>query len=68
MRRVDLPLLPLALRTSVRVPRFSRLVRADSVRFMRLNMAKPSHPPEKAGTRCEASIWLRDRSGRPSGV
>src|SRR5271157_4182439 len=68
MRRVVLPLLPLALRASVRVPRFSRLVRADSVRFMRLNMADPSHPPAKAGSRGEALIGLRDRSGGHSGV
>src|SRR5271157_5231702 len=61
MRRVVLPLLPLALRASVRVPRFSRLVRADSVRFMRLNMANPSHPPAKAGSRGEALVRLRDR-------
>jgi hypothetical protein len=34
-----------------RVPRFSPLesAKADSVRFMRLNMARPSHPPEKGG-------------------
>ena len=31
---------------SDRVPRFSRLERADSVRFVRFNMAKPSHPPK----------------------
>jgi hypothetical protein len=39
VRRVRLPLLPLALRPSIRVPRFSRLVLADSVRFVRFNMA-----------------------------
>jgi hypothetical protein len=39
VRRVRLPLLALALRSSFRVPRFSRLVLADSVRFVRFNMA-----------------------------
>ena len=39
VRRVRPPLLALALRSSFRVPRFSRLVLADSVRFVRFNMA-----------------------------
>ena len=39
VRRVRLPLLALAFWSSFRVPRFSRLVLADSVRFVRFNMA-----------------------------
>ena len=49
-------------------PEVQPVVRADSVRFMRLNMAKPSHPPGKAGSRGEALIRLRDRSGGHSGA
>jgi len=39
VRRVRLPVLSLANWSSFRVPRFSRLVLADSVRFVRFNMA-----------------------------
>jgi hypothetical protein len=39
VRRVRLPLLALAFWSSFRVPRFSRLELADSVRFVRFNMA-----------------------------
>jgi hypothetical protein len=28
------------------VPRFSRFRVADSIRFVRFNMARPSHPPQ----------------------
>jgi hypothetical protein len=56
MRRACPPVLTLVLRTSDRVPRFSRFEDADSVRFVRFNMAKPSHPPEMAGSRGEALI------------
>src|SRR4051812_24684638 len=45
MRRVTLPMLALASEASDRVPRFSRLRLADSVRFVRFNMARPSLPP-----------------------
>jgi hypothetical protein len=34
---------------SDRVPRFSRFRLADSIRFVRFNMAKPSHPPTWGG-------------------
>jgi len=34
---------------SDRVPRFSRLRLADSVRFVRFNMTRPSHPPSSGG-------------------
>ena len=49
MQGVRLPSLTLALAASDRVPRFSRLesANADSVWFVRFNMAKPSHPPWK---------------------
>jgi hypothetical protein len=49
MRGVDLPLRALALTASDRVPRFSRFRLADSVRFVRFNMARPSHPPASGG-------------------
>lgn len=48
MRRA-VPLLTPVLSTSDRVPRFSRLERADSVRLLRFNMALPSHPPSVGG-------------------
>jgi hypothetical protein len=45
-----------------RVPRFSPLERtkADSVRFLRLNMARPSHPPEEAGSCDDATALLQN--------
>jgi hypothetical protein len=49
MRRDSSPLLMPATRASDRVPRFSRFRLADSVRFMRFNMATPSHPPALGG-------------------
>ena len=42
-----LPELAFALMASVRVPRFSPSELADSVRFVRFNMARPSLPPRK---------------------
>ena len=47
--RVGLPLNSPVARTNDRVPRFSRLRRADSVRFVRFNMARPSLPPSSGG-------------------
>ena len=44
VREFCLPLKPLA-RTSDRVPRFSWLVLAESVRFVGFNMSRPSDPP-----------------------
>jgi hypothetical protein len=38
-----------ATEASDRVPRFSRFRLADSVRFVRFNMATPSHPPVLGG-------------------
>jgi hypothetical protein len=38
-----------ATKASDRVPRFSRFRLADSVRFVRFNMATPSHPPVSGG-------------------
>jgi hypothetical protein len=46
-RRVDLPLITLVATTSDRVPRFSRLRLADSVRFVRFNMDKALHVRRK---------------------
>jgi hypothetical protein len=43
--RVWMPSLRPARVASDRVPRFSRFRWADSVRFVRFNMAIPSHPP-----------------------
>jgi len=47
--RVCAPELRLASEASDRVPRFSRFRWADSVRFVRFNMAIPSHPPAWGG-------------------
>lgn len=48
-RRVCPPMLTPAFRASDRVPRFSRFRWADSVRFVRFNMTRPSHPPIRGG-------------------
>ena len=42
-------MLAFAWEASVRVPRFSPLVVAESVRFVRFNMARPSLPPVSGG-------------------
>jgi hypothetical protein len=47
--RAFAPLLTFACEASDRVPRFSRFRWADSVRFVRFNMAIPSHPPASGG-------------------
>jgi hypothetical protein len=39
----------LAWRPSDLVPRFSRFRLAESVRFVRFSMARPSHPPTTGG-------------------
>jgi hypothetical protein len=64
VRRVRLPLLAPALRPSIRVPRFSRLVLADSVRFVRFNMARPSLPPQTGGLETPERRFAEGR-GRP---
>src|SRR4051794_37188457 len=77
MRRDFGPMLPPSTRANDRVPRFSRFDLADSVRFVRFNMAKPSHSAKlRAGLRSEAT-WSAaaraavqagpiSRAGRPS--
>jgi len=67
VRRVRLPMLALALPSSFRVPRFSRLGLADSVRFVRFNMARPSLPPVWRVGDAQAAVRRRARPPR-SGI
>jgi len=71
---VWLPSFTPALRTSDRVPRFSRFRVADNVRFVRFDMARPSHPPHTGGieevTRREGGatpVGAAGEGGVPSG-
>ena len=58
------PMLEPEIRSSDRVPRFSRFVSAENVPFVRFNIGRPSHPPLGAGSLRQAAPAESADAGR----